>query len=563
MKKEYIGNFGDVGDFAVVGAGYNAVKAKLYNIAGVRWTHFYIGCLINKDEVKSWGTVPEFKAVNVVSVTEMQMKSIMFHTNPDPVEPGASGKIKLQISPGLITQSGVPLLVAFQNPLVFDMRCFSFDRVGNTDFWSPRFPTVSKGHFDRDFTDTISFQELQNLAAQAKTQGDVEDSQENLAWIAKLEGADPRGVAVDAISQLTRTTEPTPSPRRMARGSASQTSSSCASSTPERSELRGAMPLQTLPPVSPNQLITPPTSSAPEAATTESYRNTGSSKRKLSADVTASPRTCQRSRLTNTTSPSSSFQQQGNSPRRKVLTEIDPNSSQKSVMALSSFLEASQEVKSPEAAATTASLDESFTTAVTRLDTSKSDQGQENITVLSISEGGGRQGTFPSPLSASPKALGSNLAQITSNRAASNPNICLYVASRCRLHKHDIMLSPELVPPSAELSTLLESHGLCQPILRVKEWLLDEATKDLVSSGFPYSRETVLFVETQEKKEETKQLLDYIERTRSCLPEEQRQWIRVYDWRMLKALSVVEDPCVEEKEADWFDARRRWDCGLV
>ncbi|KAK4656993.1 hypothetical protein QC762_0041310 [Podospora pseudocomata] len=41
LKKEYISNFGDIGAFAIVGARYDAAKARTYNIPHLKWAHFY------------------------------------------------------------------------------------------------------------------------------------------------------------------------------------------------------------------------------------------------------------------------------------------------------------------------------------------------------------------------------------------------------------------------------------------------------------------------------------------------------------------------------------------
>ncbi|UNI18815.1 DNA ligase (ATP) [Purpureocillium takamizusanense] len=196
LKKEYIGNFGDVGDLAVVGAGFNASKARSYMIPDLKWTHFYLACLENREEVKRWRAVPEFTVVTVVELNEAQLKSVLAFGNPMPVEPPDNVDTKLKIPRGLETNT--PMRFAFRNPLVFDLRCFSFDKPGNVGFWTPRFPAVSKIHFDRDYTDTISLQELQEKAKEATRSPDMDDSQENLAWIARLEGADPHGRAVDA-----------------------------------------------------------------------------------------------------------------------------------------------------------------------------------------------------------------------------------------------------------------------------------------------------------------------------------------------------------------------------
>ncbi|PHH61889.1 hypothetical protein CDD81_7753 [Ophiocordyceps australis] len=197
LKKEYIGNFGDVGDFAVVGAGFNAAKAKSYNIPNVKWTHFFIGCITNKEKAKNPQINSEFTVVNVVELNKTQIGTLLKFGTPLPLSVSENKAIKVQVPRGIDTST--PMTVIFQNPLVFDLRCFSFDKPGNVGFWTLRFPVVSKIHFDRDYTDTVSFDELQQMAKEATTIPEVKDSQENLAWVAKLESADPMDSNLDAI----------------------------------------------------------------------------------------------------------------------------------------------------------------------------------------------------------------------------------------------------------------------------------------------------------------------------------------------------------------------------
>ncbi|TDZ34592.1 DNA ligase 4 [Colletotrichum spinosum] len=200
LKKEYIGSFGDVGDFAVVAARYDPDKAKSYNLPStkIHWTHFYLGCLNNKDDILRHKARPEFTVVHQVELNEALLKTVMTHGRPRPVSIEDNEALVLDIAPG-IAQGKMPSVV-FTDPLVFDIRCFSFDRQGQTGFWQPRFPQVSKVHFDRSFLDTMSFSELQQVAEDATTAPSLEDSQEMLGWIAALEGADPGGVPVDAVS---------------------------------------------------------------------------------------------------------------------------------------------------------------------------------------------------------------------------------------------------------------------------------------------------------------------------------------------------------------------------
>ncbi|KAJ4314046.1 hypothetical protein N0V84_009091 [Fusarium piperis] len=107
LKKEYIGNFGDVGDFAVVGARYDPAKAMTYRIPGLKWTHFYIGCLDNREAVKQWDVKPEFTIVNVVELNETILREVVTYANPQPVAANENDQITLNLAPGV--EQGSPL----------------------------------------------------------------------------------------------------------------------------------------------------------------------------------------------------------------------------------------------------------------------------------------------------------------------------------------------------------------------------------------------------------------------------------------------------------------------
>ena len=236
LKKEYIGTFGEVGDFAVVGGRYDAAKATEYppdSLPGrVRWTHFFIGCL---DRAKSTPTRPHFVVTNVVTLSVAQMATFTRHCRPRvvPCEPTQNknkrkSKSKkstermdlaeapfdvARIEPGIDGCKGGPTEL-FADPPVVDIRCFSFHRQGYGRFWSPRFPCVVKFHFDRTFRDALTFEALQAMAEEEsarRADGDVpydeeneknkkneKNEDENAHWVDQLKKADRRGIAVDA-----------------------------------------------------------------------------------------------------------------------------------------------------------------------------------------------------------------------------------------------------------------------------------------------------------------------------------------------------------------------------
>ncbi|RYP71880.1 hypothetical protein DL769_004593 [Monosporascus sp. CRB-8-3] len=211
LKKEYIQGWGDVGDFAVIGASYDAASAKTYNIPKLKWTHFYIGCLQNRNQVRAGNEQARFVLVNVVEINEILMKTFLAHYSPETIAFEEQDIFEIEPYGAAHTK---PPTVVFADPVIFDVRCFSFDKEPNSRYWSMRFPMVSKIHFDRSYIDAITFDELQEAAKTAIETPQQEDNQEMMNWICALKKADPRGLAVDAISQESTSTESTVSSRQ-------------------------------------------------------------------------------------------------------------------------------------------------------------------------------------------------------------------------------------------------------------------------------------------------------------------------------------------------------------
>ncbi|KAK1778219.1 LOW QUALITY PROTEIN: ATP dependent DNA ligase [Copromyces sp. CBS 386.78] len=205
----YIRQFGDVGDFAVVGARYDPTKAKSYGLPNIKWTHFYIACLGNKEEVLRFGEQPKFVVTNVVELNETQMRAFMTAIQPVAVDPKDNKAFSLRIEEGIDGRK-TPTTI-FTVPPVFDIRCFSFDRPGNVGFWTPRFPMVNKIHCDRTYSDVLSFSELQEMAVHGTQKPLDKESQELLEWIGRLEQAAPKTRGVEIQSQTTVSTSQAPS----------------------------------------------------------------------------------------------------------------------------------------------------------------------------------------------------------------------------------------------------------------------------------------------------------------------------------------------------------------
>lgn len=608
LKKEYIGNFGDVGDFAVVGARYEAAKARTYHIAGLKWTHFYLGCLDNREQVKRWGAKPEFTVVNVVELNETMLRDVVSHGDHESIAFSENDRLVLKLTVGV--QQGKPMDVVFARPMVFDLRCFSFDKVGNTGFWSPRFPNVTKVHFDRDFTDTVSFEELQTMAEDSTTVKELEDSQENLGWIAKLEGADPRGAGIDALSQLTATTMPTPSPRRSSQNS----TASWSPTSPAAKRLLSALgpPRQALlenRPLGTNPANTPLTSSTPQCAPPSSEKE--SLKRPVCPFMEdTSP--CKRPKfgqMGELQDPGPLSQQTPQaSQTRKPLADINGNSQHSQSLPSFSCHTPSDEELEPEIIDLTSSPGASFTTAVTtRLHSSQTHPSSPVVdaTILIVPDEEQQEDCdqplrtpkdkMPSPpmkpdeahqdspLDMPPQAIefgeiqtgslgepepvasSQDTAPNETHQNSSSPRTdCQYAHDKCWLAKVIVLVEPSVTDRESFVLRQLSKHGVPCPVQNIDLFLAREEAEVRLGENWEPGPSTILFIDSQDKSGNTHDWIKKVNSTRDRYPPERRGWIQVYDWRVLKYLTIKEDDKIEEKYYDGFnDPWKRWYCGIV
>ncbi|KAF5593038.1 DNA ligase 4 [Fusarium subglutinans] len=529
LKKEYIGNFGDVGDFSVVGARYDLTKALSYRIPGLKWTHFYIGCLDNRQAVKSWGAKPEFTIVNIVELNETILREVVTYSNPEPVSPDDNGVLTLKLAPGV--EQGSPPAFIFTRPLVFDLKCFSFDRVGNTGFWSLRFPSVTKVHFDRDFTDTMSFEQLQALAKEATTAGKLEDSQENLQWIAKLEAADPRGIAVDAVSQLTVTTMPTPSPRKSTQNTTSTRSptSPFATKSPiEVSPCRGRR----------ERVHGAPSLNLPSMTATSSLRADPSSRTELCAKhkrgLPFTGPTSQHKRLKISSEASIS---QEDSPH------IDLTSQPRAPLAARDNNPRPQRAMSSCAPCCPTSPGESFFN-----ESSNPDGVNAEVVQFTIDPGTGELQT-----EAKPERLKSSIAKITTTSKGQ----CVYAGEDCMLANAVVLVSPGLLTRKEEAKKLLAQHGADNPVTDIDTWL--KAEQEARQNGKITTPSKAYVVCDSDNKLVFKHLAEKFKELRKDNLFNKGTHIEIHDWRFLSYLTTQEDESIQEKYFHGFsDWRMRW-----
>ncbi|KAF9881059.1 ATP dependent dna ligase domain protein [Colletotrichum karsti] len=523
LKKEYIGSFGDVGDFAVVAARYDADKAKCYEIPNLQWTHFYLGCLDNKEDVQRYQAAPKFTLVHQVELNKEMLRTVVTYGRPAPVPFEDNDTLILDIAPG-IAQQKMPTVV-FTEPLVFDVRCFSFDKEGNTGFWQPRFPQVSKVHFDRSFLDTISFTDLQKVAEDATTTPIMEDSQEMLTWIAALEGADPRGIPVDATSQSTTTSLMTPSRTSSVRPSTSPAPSPRSPLMPRRS-LPSLLEMPETPP------LTPPASSDPAATAIEPAKqpinniateSSGTCKR-THENLSATPRQSKRPRVCS--EPCVEKQKPTGQQARQPLGELSVNQATPSPLA-------SQQSASRKQVEAVAAPLESTSIAPT--------MPEQQIT----------------DTSSSAEAATADLTITSPPQPAPATRTCEYAGTHCILaNRTAALLSPCIANQLWITENLLPSHGIHQWTADLQAW---------AEIPRKHGARKICFVE-HNRKESTRTFLRAVEQNPQYSASGKREWIEVYDWRLLEDVTALERVLRGSGSSSSVkrpDPKRKWFVGLV
>ena len=188
LKKDYIPGLGDTADFAVIGAGYDAAEATKLGIPNMTWTHFHVGCLQNKEEVVDHDAKPRSIVLDAFnqSISRNDMKVLNQLGKFRVLQSEASEVFDLQIEPNLPCKMNV----VFSEPFVFEVTGSGFVKAPNRDYFWLRFPRVPKTHWDRNFKDCVSFDELQHMAVEARTVPEEDTPCQHFQWIAKLEKAD-------------------------------------------------------------------------------------------------------------------------------------------------------------------------------------------------------------------------------------------------------------------------------------------------------------------------------------------------------------------------------------
>ena len=228
LKKDYIAGLGDTADFAVIGAGYCAKAASRCMVANIKWTHFHIGCLKNKNAVINIGARPEYLVLDAIheSLSVKDLTYLNQHGQFYSLTVG-SPECKKAVGLDFASWEGPQMAVAFRKPFVFEIMGGGFVKLPNSEHYALRWPRVQKIHQDRTWKDSIGVDELQRLAIEANSIPNEEDIEhETTSWRRRLEDADrgarkamlPWDDSQEYSASESKTTS-TPRPRRTNRKS--------------------------------------------------------------------------------------------------------------------------------------------------------------------------------------------------------------------------------------------------------------------------------------------------------------------------------------------------------
>ncbi|KAH7413639.1 hypothetical protein DE146DRAFT_761920 [Phaeosphaeria sp. MPI-PUGE-AT-0046c] len=158
VKRDYLADMGgerDLGDFAIIGASFDAQVAPKSDLKPLHWTHFHLGCCTNKAAVQRQRAKPKFKVVAALTLDKCIPKADVKYLN-----------IQGYVRQALLRDDGT--IDAFDiehlQPFVAEILGGGFEKLQNENFEMLRHPRVKKLHGDRTWKDCATMEDLARMA---------------------------------------------------------------------------------------------------------------------------------------------------------------------------------------------------------------------------------------------------------------------------------------------------------------------------------------------------------------------------------------------------------------
>jgi DNA ligase-4 len=219
MKRDYLGDMGgerDLGDFAIVGASFDAQVAPKSSLKPLHWTHFHLGCCTNKTAVERSGAKPSFKIVATLSLDKCIPKPDVKYLNIQGYvrqtvlhKGGATDAFDVECSKVFDRR----MTAAFKKPFVAEILGGGFEKLQNETFEMLRHPRVKKLHHDRTWEDCVTIDDLERMAEEKWGAPDADKLDGHAKDVALLVKTYCKEINVSQVSVTTDSTTQRATPR--------------------------------------------------------------------------------------------------------------------------------------------------------------------------------------------------------------------------------------------------------------------------------------------------------------------------------------------------------------
>jgi DNA ligase-4 len=202
VKKDYMNDLEgdrDHADFAIIGASFDPKSAAKSSGRHVKYTDFYLGCLTNPKA--GWGQVPNYEVVGSINCANGCIPLIDFQ------DLNNLGQFRAVSERDAVTftwqgASFNKITTLFSSPIVVEVLGSGFVKPPGCSFYMLRHARILRLHLDREWTDAVTFSDLQTMAEKARSEPSQGESQEMADVYSKIKSRYNAKRARERLSQL-------------------------------------------------------------------------------------------------------------------------------------------------------------------------------------------------------------------------------------------------------------------------------------------------------------------------------------------------------------------------